>query len=109
MGFVPHCLAELKVRPLAPLIVDGDPHKGGRQLLEADVVYARDFTRPQNMDGEQWKHLALIAHHCYGSIDLAHRAITAATELGVLRPEAPAQYLNILRSSGAAVTGKALP
>jgi FkbM family methyltransferase len=98
MGFMPHCFFELKVRPITPLIVDGDPQKGIRQLLEADLVYVRDFSRTDGMDGEQWKHLALIAHYCYGSIDLALRAITAGTQIGALRPDAPEQYLNILRS-----------
>ena len=107
VGFIPHCFAELKLRPLAPIVVDGDPQKGGRQLLEADVVYVRDFSRPENMDGEQWKHLALIAHHCYGSVDLAHRAIAAAARIGAVPPEAPDQYLKVLRSSGLPVSATA--
>jgi methyltransferase FkbM-like protein len=95
LGFIPHCFAELKLRPLAPVVFGGDPHQGGRQLLEADVVYVRDFTHAKSMDGEQWKHLALVAHHCYASIDLAHRAVVAAAELGAVPPDAPSRYLKI--------------
>lgn len=98
IGFVPHCLAELKLRPLAPLIIDGDPQKGLRQLLEADVVYVRDFTRPDNLRGEQWKHLALIAHHCYDSIDLALRAINSAVQIGALPRDTPQRYLDLLQA-----------
>jgi FkbM family methyltransferase len=97
-GFVPHCLAELKLRPLAPLIIDGDPQKGLRQLLEADLVYVRDFTRPDAMSGEQWKHLALIAHHCYDSIDLALRAINSAVQLGALPQSTPQRYFDLLQA-----------
>ena len=98
LGFVPHCFAELKIRPLAPMVLEGDPSKGVRQLVEADMVYVRDFTRAENMDGEQWKHLALIAHHCYDSVDLALRAITAATGLGAVAPGASERYLKLLAS-----------
>jgi FkbM family methyltransferase len=111
LGFVPHCFTEMKIRPLAPMVLAGDPTKGVRQLLEADIVYVRDFTRPDSMDGEQWKHLALIAHHCYDSVDLALRAITAATRLGAVRPGAPEQYLKLLASSRipAGITAGSVP
>jgi FkbM family methyltransferase len=102
LGFVPHCLAELKRWPLSPLVVDGNLRKPLRQLLEADLVYVRAFTRADGMDGEQWKHLAMVAHHCYGSADLTLRAIMAATELGALPAEAPANYLKILSTPKAA-------
>jgi hypothetical protein len=50
------------------------------------------------MSAEQWKHLALVAHHCYGSYDLALKAITALTELGVLAEGANKHYLASLPS-----------
>jgi FkbM family methyltransferase len=96
MGFVPHCFAEIKTWPIAPAVIDGNPRKPLRQLLEADLVYVRDFSRSENMDGEQWKHLALIAHHCYGSFDLAMCAIKTAVQLGVLPLRALQLYLEIL-------------
>jgi FkbM family methyltransferase len=97
-GFVPHCLAELKQWPIAPLVIDGNPRKPVRQLLEADLVYVRDFSRAANMTGEQWKHLALIAHHCYGSVDLALRAIHGAIEVGALPSAIAERYLSLLRT-----------
>jgi FkbM family methyltransferase len=96
LGFLPHCFAEMKVWPLAPTIVSGKPNKGLRQLLEADLVYVRDFTRAQNMSAEQWKHLALVAHHCYGSVDLAARCLNMLAELGALPAEASERYLSSL-------------
>ena len=94
LGFLPHCFAEMKVWPLAPTIVSGQPNKGLRQLLEADLVYVRDFTQAKNMTPEQWKHLALIAHHCYGSVDLAARCLNMLAELGVLPTNASEKYLS---------------
>ncbi len=74
-GFIPHCLAAVKKWPIAPCVVNGNPLQPLHQLLEADIVYVRDFARPESMSDEQLKHLALIAHHCYGSFDLALRCV----------------------------------
>ncbi len=96
LGFLPHCFAEMKVWPLAPTVVSGQPNKGLRQLLEADLVYVRNFTRVENMAAEQWKHLALIAHHCYGSVDLAARCLNMLAELGAVPANASETYLSSL-------------
>jgi FkbM family methyltransferase len=96
MGFLPHCFAELKKWPLAPMVINKDYRKPLNQLLEADLVYVKDFTTPNSMEGEQWKHLALIAHHCFRSFDLALLAIRSAATLGVLAQDAPQKYLAIL-------------
>lgn len=96
LGFLPHCFADLKVWPLAPTVVSGQPNRGLRQLLEADMVYVRDFTRAGNMSAEQWKHLALIAHHCYRSADLAARALNMLAELGAVPADASERYLSSL-------------
>ena len=66
LGFLPHCVTGTKIWPIAPMVVGDAPNRGIRQLLETDMVYVRDFSRPGNMSAEQWKHLALVAHHCYG-------------------------------------------
>jgi FkbM family methyltransferase len=76
LGFIPHCFAAVKNWAIAPFVVDGDPRRPLNQLLEADIVYVRDFARDDTMTDEQLKHLALIAHHCYGSFDLALRCVT---------------------------------
>ena len=100
MGFLPHCFAELKVWPLAPTLVSGKDNVGLRQLLEADLVYVRDFTHAANLTPEQWKHLALIAHHCYGSFDLAVRCLNMLTDLGAAPAGALDDYLASLASLG---------
>lgn len=98
LGFVPHCFAEVKRWPIAPLVVGGDPRRPVRQVLEADLVYVREFSRPDAMDGERWKHLAMVAHHCYGSFDLALHAIMQAARIGALPSAAAQRYLEILQT-----------
>lgn len=63
-GFVPHGFAAVKTWPISP------SHRKSNQLLEADVIYVRDFTKMKKMSHDQIKHLGLIARHCYQSADL---------------------------------------
>jgi FkbM family methyltransferase len=93
LGFLPHSVTGTKIWPLSPMVVGNEPNRGIRQLLETDMVYVRDFSRPENMSVEQWKHLALIAHHCYGSYDLTLKAIVNLSELGAVAPDAGKRYL----------------
>ena len=94
MGFRPHCFAEAKVMPLANAV--NPPHSDPHQLVDADVLYIRDITKP--MDTEQWKHLALIAHHISGSFDLAMRCVAMAAKVGGAPADAPDQYRRILEA-----------
>ena len=92
-GFLPHCVTGTKIWPIAPMVVGEQPNRGIRQLLETDMVYVRDFSGPENMSVEQWKHLALVAHHCYGSYDLVLKSIVTLIELGALPADAGKRYL----------------
>jgi len=95
-GFVPHCFAAIKKWPIAPCVVNNNPRQALNQLLEADLVYVRDFSRPDAMNDEQLKHLALIAHHCYQSIDLALRCVMLLEQRGSLASGAQKSYLTML-------------
>jgi FkbM family methyltransferase len=92
-GFIPHCFDAVKHWPIAPCVIKGDPREPLRQLLEADMVYVRDFSRPDSMSNEQLKHLALIAHYCYGSFDLALRCVMLLEQRNVFRSGAQQHYL----------------
>ena len=94
-GFIPHCFAAVKHWPIAPYVVDNQPRLALNQLLEADIVYVRNFSRPDAMTDEQLKHLALIAHHCYGSYDLALHCVKLLEHRGSLEPLAQQRYLQI--------------
>jgi FkbM family methyltransferase len=95
-GFIPHCIAALKQWPIAPCVIKNDPRKPLNQLLEADIVYARDFSRPESIDAEQLKHLALIAHCCYASVDLALRCVMLLEQRGALEAGATQHYSRLL-------------
>jgi hypothetical protein len=94
LGLVPHAFASVKRWPLDPFVHQGDARKPLHQLLEADLVYVRDFTRDDAMDDQQLRHLALIAHCCFGSHDLVSRCLQLLTDRGSLDPGALDRYFD---------------
>jgi FkbM family methyltransferase len=107
-GFVPHAFADVKRWILAPMCVGGDLRRPLNQLLEADLVYVRDFRRLDLFSPEQLKHLALIAHHCYGSFDLALLCLGELERRGALVDVRP-RYLRIAQAASAASLSLAVP
>ena len=99
MGFVPHAFVAIKNWMIAPLSVPNDPAAAINQLLEADIVYVRDFTRAADMDSEQLKHLAMIAHHCYQSFDLALNCIHHLVQRQAISANAAQDYVGRLKVS----------
>ncbi len=93
-GFVPHCFAGATCWPIltevrVPKI---EPH----QVLEADLVYVRDFTKP--MANEQWKQLAMLAHHVCASYDLAMLAVEMLSKSGAIPADATVTYRKMLET-----------
>jgi hypothetical protein len=70
MGFVPHKFMAGKSWSL----ID-KPDAKPDQLLEADIVYVRDFCHRAGMTQEQWKHLALLSEHVFNSPSLTARCL----------------------------------
>lgn len=100
MGFVPHCFASLKTCPIAPLAHTSAQGAAAHQLLEADMVYVKDFIHPIAMTDEQLKQLALLMHHCYRSFDLSARCIDVLQQRGALPPDALHRYVDHLNQPG---------
>jgi FkbM family methyltransferase len=101
LGFIPHMFAAINKKMIAPM-VGPNPALGLNQLVEADIVFVRNFTKSDAMDSEQLKHLAIIAHHCYGSYDLAMNCIHHLASRNEVAPDAKNRYLELAqkRSDG---------
>jgi hypothetical protein len=97
MGFVPHTFAALNRRMLHPLR-GASPFDHINQLLEADVAYVRDFRDMGSMSTEQLGHLAMIAHHVYGSFDLAVRCLAQLADRNSIQVTGIQDYASAIRS-----------
>ena len=98
LGFVPHMFVDISKRMITPMM-GPNPFVAINQMLFADVVYVRDFTKADNMDSEQLKHLAIISHHCYGSYDLAMNCIYHLVRRNAVMADAQNRYLDLLRNA----------
>ena len=98
-GFLPHCVAEVNSRPIGSFLFNNSRIQASNQLLEADLVYVRDIAHAESMSDEQLKHLALIAHHCYGSFDLALHGVMLLEQRQALDAGAQQRYLEILSAT----------
>jgi hypothetical protein len=85
----------LKKWPIAPTVFNGDFRKPGNQILEADFVYVRDLAHPESMTSEQLSHLAMIAFHIYGSVDLAVFCLIELQQRGHAPQDAVEQLMQL--------------
>jgi FkbM family methyltransferase len=93
-GFLPHSFPEVKRWAIAPTVFGGDFRIGRNQLLEADIVYVRDIAYPERLTDEQLSHLAMIAFHVYGSIDLALFCLLQLSHRGRASADVVARFLD---------------
>jgi hypothetical protein len=96
LGFVPHAFASINRRMIRPLSGE-NAYQALNQIMEADVVYVRDFMHPERMSPEQLKHLAIVAHFCYGSFDLAANCIYNLIRTEAVQKDAITRYLTALQ------------
>lgn len=74
-GFVLHTFFSAANLMIGPYVYGPRPDAAMRQIFHADAVYMRDFSRLELLQPEQVKQMALIAHYCFGSFDLAYRCV----------------------------------
>ncbi|WP_448191818.1 FkbM family methyltransferase [Azospirillum sp. sgz301742] len=70
-GFVFHRFYPTVSRTIQPLLVDNSIYAGLSQLLWADAIFVKDFSRLDLFTDQQLLRMATIMHECYRSIDLS--------------------------------------
>lgn len=94
-GFVLHRFFPTVSRVIKPMLIDNNIYAGLSQLVWADAIFVRDFTRTDVFSDVELLKTGAILHDCYGSIDLVLRLLT---EFDRRRGTAMAQtYLDGLR------------
>lgn len=71
-GFALHRLIDIAGRAVRPLVFNQSPGTPVSQLLWADAVYLRDFTRLDLFSDDQLLKTAYILHEAYRSLDMAY-------------------------------------
>ena len=96
VGLIPHMFSEIHKAMILPLLYENDIRATLNQAVYTDVVYVRDFTRPDDMSAEQLKHLALIAHYCYQSYDLTSKCIRDLQSRNAIASDSLTRYVAAL-------------
>lgn len=105
-GFLPHCFLEVKKWSIAPMLRGNDERRPFNQVLESDIVYVRNLLSLPTLGVAGLKKLALIAHHCFSSFDLAVRILMELVSRGAAAPDAHRRYLELLNAQAAQATRK---
>jgi len=75
-GFVFHRFFPTVSRTIQPMLVDNNIYAGLSQLLWADAIFVKDFTKPETLNDGQLLRMAAIMHDCYQSVDLVLHLLT---------------------------------
>ncbi len=100
-GFLPFCFEGIKVYDLSPVTIDHHQLAGAKQLLEADLVYVRNYFAPDALDAAQLKQLCLVMHCCYGAYDLCMTCLLRLQKLGQVSADGVQRYVDLLVAIGA--------
>lgn len=100
-GFMPFCFGSIRPYDVSPVTINERPLAGAKQLLEADLVYVRNYVEPAVLDVEQLKQLCLIMHHCYGAYDFCLANLMRLRQLGEVSPAGVQRYADLLVTIGA--------
>jgi FkbM family methyltransferase len=99
-GFAFHRFFPEYSRVITPFVIDGDLSAGMSQLLWADAIFIKDYTRLEKYSDQQLLSAAKIVHECYQSFDLTYLLLREYDRR--LSSSLAASYISGLRSPGAA-------
>jgi hypothetical protein len=99
-GFVFHRFYPLVSRVIQPLSLGNDIFAGLSQILWADGIFVRDFTKLERLSDRQLLAMAKIMNDCYQSIDLVLHVLSEYDRR--TGQSLASGYLNNLVNSGAA-------
>ena len=75
-GFVIHRFVDIASRVIKPMIKDNNVYAEMNQLLWGDVIYIKDFTKPELLSEHQLLAMSRIMHELYNSFDLVLNLLT---------------------------------
>jgi FkbM family methyltransferase len=95
-GFVIHRFGESHYAIVPPMRLNDNPWMALHQVLDGDVIYIRDYRDDANLDDDQLKQMAMIAHALYQSWDIACRCIGLLMHRKTIAGNSMEAYLRIV-------------
>ena len=96
-GLVPHCfIGDVSRNIIGPMVLNNNLFKSLNQIVQADIVYVKDFRNLYELKIDEIKKICLIAHTCYESWDLSYKCIKVLIDKEYLSFKAVKEYHNII-------------
>ena len=96
---VPHCfIGGVSRNIIGPMVINNNLFKSLNQIVQADIVYVKDFRNLYELKIDEIKKICLIAHTCYKSWDLAYKCIKVLIDKEYISFKAIKEYHKIIRS-----------
>jgi hypothetical protein len=73
-------------------IADATP----QQMLDGDILYLRDLSRPDTLDSTDLRKIALLCDTCYGFTDITLRCLEILVERGEIKPRVAERFIDSL-------------
>ena len=99
LGFMPHCFDAIRKWVISPMVVNNEPRRPLNQLLEADVIYCRNFIEPTGVSDDHLRYMGMVAHSCYKSFDLTLKCIQLLESRNAISSGSTSDYLSLFKQS----------
>jgi len=95
-GFVIHRFGGSHYAIVPPMKLNDNPLIALHQVLDGDIIYVRDYRNDADLDDDQLKQMAMIAHALYQSWDIACRCVARLVDRKSIAADSIDAYLRIV-------------
>lgn len=95
-GLVPHSFLHIEKRLLRSRWLGRIEGATPQQMLDGDILYLRDLSRPDTLDSTDLRKIALLCDTCYGFTDITLRCLEILVERGEIKPRVAERFIDSL-------------
>lgn len=95
-GLVPHSFLHIEKRLLRSRWLGRIEGATPQQMLDGDILYLRDLSRPDTLDNDALRKIALLCDTCYGFTDVTLRCLELLVDRGEIKPRVAERFIDSL-------------
>ncbi|WP_297539198.1 FkbM family methyltransferase [Roseovarius sp.] len=95
-GLVPHSFLHIEKRLLRSRWLGRIEDATPQQMLDGDILYLRDLSRPDTLDNDALRKIALLCDTCYGFTDVTLRCLELLVDRGEIKPRVAERFIDSL-------------
>lgn len=95
-GLVPHSFLHIEKRLLRSRWLGRIEGATPQQMLDGDILYLRDLSRPDTLTSDALRKIALLCDTCYGFTDVTLRCLELLVDRGEIKPRVAERFIDSL-------------